>query len=127
MTTAIVALHCVPLPLLVAVDEVFAWPLGALSGLSLIFHLRRQRAAANATRLEATAADEWLLHRTIEGGRCDKVELIDQVNLGWCVLLLMKKNRRRFRLVVKTGEQHREQLHRLRVLRVGQRSGERSG
>ena len=134
MTAAIIAMHGLPLPLvaltlLPLMDEgVFAWqpvvlvPLaGLLLALSLIFHLRQQRAAAGVIRLEATTAEVWLLHR--KNGQCDEVELLQQMNLGWCVLLLMKQNRRKFRLVVNASEQPREQLHRLRVLRISQRVG----
>ena len=134
----IIAMHCLPLPLVALTllplmsEGIFAWqhlalvPLaGLLLALSLIFHLRQQRTAAGVIRLEATTAEVWLLHR--KDGRCDKVELLQQMNLGWCVLLLMKQNRRKFRLVVNASEQSREQLHRLRVLRVSQRAGGAKG
>ena len=50
----------------------------------------------------------------------DKVNLIEQMNLGGCVLLLMGQGRRRFRLVVMANDQTRDQWHRLRVLRAAQ-------
>ena len=131
ITAAIVALHCLPLPLLLTVDGVVAWPLGAAAGLSLAFQLHRQRPAKAATRLEATTANGWLLYRaTGDGpahGNGDKVELIDQANLGGYVLLLMAQNRRRFRLVVRAGDQPREQWHRLRVLRVYEQRKQQAG
>ena len=128
MTAAIVAMHCLPLPLLVVADGTVPWLLGAAAGLSLIFQLHQQRPAAAATRLEATTANGWLLYRGAknehghghERGHGDKVNLIEQMNLGGCVLLLMGQGRRRFRLVVRAGDQTRDQWHRLRVLRAAQ-------
>ncbi len=85
------------------------------------WHLRQQRLAIAAVRLEATAAGQWQIYRA--NGRCDEVELLAQMNFGWCILLLMKQNGRRFRLLIKCGGQNREQLHRLRVLRVSEQGG----
>ena len=126
MTAAIVAMHCLPLPLLVVADGAIPWLLGAAAGLSLIFQLHQQRPAAAATRLEATA-NGWLLYRGAEHGygHGDKVNLIEQMNLGECVLLLMAQGRRRFRLVVTAGDQTRDQWHRLRVLRAAQPTHQR--
>ena len=118
MTALIVGLHCLPLPL-VAVGGVVAWPLGAVAGLSLAFHLHRQRRAKGAIRLEATAAGQWRLHRRAAPGRGEKIELTDQTMVGGWALLLVTQNRRRFRLGVRAGDQPREQWHRLRVLQAG--------
>ena len=123
MAAAIIAMHCLPLPLLVFATD-WAWLLGAVVGLSLIFHLHQQRSATAATRLEANTTNEWLLYRN--NGSYDKVALLEQVNLGWCVLLLMKQNRRRFRLLIRCNAQSHEQLHRLRVLRVSERARKQS-
>ena len=122
MTAAIVAMHCLPLPLLLFADGAVLWLLGATAGLSLIFQLHQQRPAAAATRLEATTANGWLLYRGAKNGygHGDKVNLIEQMNLGGYVLLLMGQGRRRFRLVVRAGDQTRDQWHRLRVLRAAQ-------
>ena len=137
MTAVIVAMHCLPLPLLVVADGAVLWLLGAAAGLSLIFQLHQQRPAAAATRLEATTANGWLLYRGAknghrhghghghERGHGDKVNLIEQMNLGGCVLLLMGQGRRRFRLVVRAGDQTRDQWHRLRVLRAAQSTQQR--
>lgn len=124
MTAAIVAMHCLPLPLILVADGAGAWLLGAAAGLSLVFQLHQQRPAEAATRLEATTANGWLLYRGAEHGHGDKVELIDQLILGGCALLLMGRGRRRFRLVVRAGDQTRDQWHRLRVLRAYQQTNQ---
>ena len=127
MTAVIVAMHCLPLPLLVVADGAVPWLLGVTAGLSLIFQLHQQRPAAAATRLEATTANGWLLYRGAKHGygHGDKVNLIEQMNLGGCVLLLMGQGRRRFRLVVIADDQTRDQWHRLRVLRAAQPTQQR--
>lgn len=129
IVAALVALHCLPLPLVAIVADgfsvPFAWLLAAITAFSLAFALRRQLLANGAVRLEAIAGDnpanagnsgDWLLYR--EDGRRDPVQWIDSVEFGGFVLLLMAQDGRKFRLLIRVRSQSRGQLHRLRVWRA---------
>ncbi len=120
---AIIALHCLPLPALLFVGDALpisvasvAWALAALAALSLAVELHKQHLAGAATRLEGNAVNNWLLHR--EAGQPGKVQLIDAADCRWFVLLLVAQDGRKFRLLVRSSAQTREQLHRLKVLRA---------
>ena len=124
LTVAIIALHCLPLPVLVvAIGGAGAWVLAAIAGLSLVLELYKQRLAGAATKLEGTITDDWLLYRNgpHPSDQCSRVQLIDKVDCGGFVLLLMAQDGRKFRLVVRSGEQARDQLHRLRVILINRR------
>ncbi len=134
IVAALVALHCLPLPLVAIVALVadgfsapFAWLLAAITAFSLALALRRQRLANGAVRLEAIAGDnpanaanagnsgDWLLYRA--DGRHQPMQFIDAMEFGGFVLLLMAQDRRKFRLLIRARSQSRGQLHRLRVWR----------
>lgn len=118
----VVALHCVPLPLLMAADG--AWRLAAVVAVSLAVELHRQRRAGAATRLATTAGNEWLLYRGATPG--GKVELIDSADYGRFALLLVAQRGRPFRLLINARAQPGEQWHRLRVW-LAQRAGDGPG
>ena len=123
ITAALIALHCLPLPalpLLATVAAPGAWLLAALVALSLALELHKQHTAGPATRLEATAANKWLLYRG--AGQSSQIELLDGADFGWFTLLLAAQNGKKFRLVINANEQTEDQLHRLRVW-LAQRGG----
>ncbi|MGI9311081.1 MAG: hypothetical protein ACR2P7_06070 [bacterium] len=126
IAAAIVALHCLPLSWML-LDAPLAppllWPLCALAVAHLALRLHRQRAAAGATRLVATA-NGWRL-RTRDATsdddgddamRAQRIDRIDALDLRFCIVLRATRRGRSFHLALRAGEQSREQLHRLRVL-----------
>ncbi|MDD9884885.1 MAG: hypothetical protein OXU62_10225 [Gammaproteobacteria bacterium] len=140
IAAVVVALHCLPLPLLV-VALPGAWLAAALATVaaSLALSLRRQSRAANAARLLTTAGNQWRLHRRgagtdgdrgagvdgvdgdrdagIDGDRDpgENIELIDGANCGRFILLLATQHNRRFHLAIDSRAQPHDQSHRLRV------------
>ena len=133
MTAAVVAVHCLPLPLVLSVERAFAMPLAAAIGISLVFHLFCQRIAGGATRLEAASNGEWFLYVSDKNaakhrrGKAKvkvkvKVRYIDQFAVGNFALLLIAKGRLRFRLLVFAAAQNQSQWHRLRVLRMARKN-----
>ncbi|MDD9856719.1 MAG: hypothetical protein OXU96_01510 [Gammaproteobacteria bacterium] len=120
----VTALHCVPLPLLMAVDG--AWRLAAAVAVaaSLAVELHQQRRAGSATRLATTAGNEWLLYRGAAPG--GKIELIDSADYGRFALLLVAQRGRPFHLLINARAQSGEQWHRLRVW-LAHRTGDGPG
>ncbi|MDD9811261.1 MAG: hypothetical protein OXU71_06045 [Gammaproteobacteria bacterium] len=132
IAAVVVALHCLPLPLLV-VALPGAWLAAALATVaaSLALSLHRQSRAANAARLLTTAGNQWRLHRRgagLDGVACDRgagidgdrdpgetIELIDGANCGPFILLLAAQHNRRFHLAIDSRAQPHDQSHRLRV------------
>jgi len=120
----VVALHCVPLPLLMAVDGAWRLAAAAVVAASLAVEWRRQRRAGAATRLATTAGNEWLLYRGAAPG--SRIELIDGADYGRFALLLVAQSARPFHLLIDARAQPGEQWHRLRVY-LAQRAGDGSG
>jgi len=63
----IVALHCLPLPLLLAAGGMWLAAAATAAMASLALALHRQRRAAGAARLITTAGNEWRLYRRADG------------------------------------------------------------
>ena len=124
IAAVVVALHCLPLPLLV-VALPGAWLAAALAAVtaSLALSLHRQNRATNAARLLTTAGNQWRLHRRgagVDGVAGDRdpgetIELIDGANCGPFILLLAAQHNRRFHLAIDSRAQPHDQSHRLRV------------
>ncbi|MDD9821888.1 MAG: hypothetical protein OXU98_03255 [Gammaproteobacteria bacterium] len=124
IAAVVVALHCLPLPLLVvALPGAWLAAARATVAASLALSLRRQSRATNAARLLTTAGNQWRLHRRgagVDGVAGDRdpgetIELIDGANCGPFILLLAAQHNRRFHLAIDSRAQPHDQSHRLRV------------
>lgn len=120
----VIALHCAPLPLLLAADGAWRLAAAAVVAVSLAVELHRQRRAGAAARLATTAGNEWLLYRDAAPG--GKIELIDSADYGRFALLLVAQRGRPFHLLINARAQPGEQWHRLRVW-LAHRAGDGAG